>query len=549
MTANLIPQGKQQYFDAVGNPLSGGKVYTYAAGTSTPLATYSDAAGTIPNANPVILNARGEATIYWADANYKVTLRDSTDGLIWTQDNVDGSQVADLLDDLSANGGAGLVGTDSGNTVQDELDDRAFTDFANVVLTGQQVVINTTSAAQSSKVGEHIVATNSTTGGQYGVRYAELRKTGRLTGGVNDIADALITQHNDIGNGYVWGRWNVTISPLNPASGLPGAPTLAQAFFMVLGEDNPLNRYANTAWQPETRGMATSVGGYQMVAETQDFSGALGTGVRVGYNISFGYTFAQSPYTNSITQRHAKFYNGTLVNPNAIAPGGYVSFATGYRQFPTAVAISAAGSGYTVGDLLTFNTGLSSQFNQDTVVRVKTVNGAGAVTGIEVYVSGWYQQSFASPIGVTGGTGTGATFTYTLSVEATEVPAAHTGMAGSFVYGIDAAPQSVANTYTGKAHFTGAMFRAPNADNILVFRNAADNADILSLSSNASNELLWSNSGTQSRFRGPLILNAEAASGLTTNKEMSFTLVSNTSLVVSVRGTDGVTRTSTITLS
>lgn len=85
--AQLLPQGKQYYETAAGIPLVGGKLYTFDAGTNTPRATYSDAAGATPNANPVILDARGEATIYWV-GNYKVVLRDSLDSIIWTQDNV-----------------------------------------------------------------------------------------------------------------------------------------------------------------------------------------------------------------------------------------------------------------------------------------------------------------------------------------------------------------------------------------------------------------------------------------------------------------------------
>lgn len=86
--ASLMPQGKQAYFDANGDPLAGGKVYTYAAGTTTPLATYSDQAGTTPNANPVVLDARGEATIFWGAGPYKVSLYTSADVLVWTQDNM-----------------------------------------------------------------------------------------------------------------------------------------------------------------------------------------------------------------------------------------------------------------------------------------------------------------------------------------------------------------------------------------------------------------------------------------------------------------------------
>lgn len=88
VSASLMPPGKQTYVDANGAPLAGGRLYTYAAGTSTPLATYSDEAGVTPNTNPVILDARGEASVFWGSAAYKIVLRDANDVTVWTQDNV-----------------------------------------------------------------------------------------------------------------------------------------------------------------------------------------------------------------------------------------------------------------------------------------------------------------------------------------------------------------------------------------------------------------------------------------------------------------------------
>lgn len=85
--ASLLPNGKQQYFDNAGLPLVGGKLYTYAASTTTPKATYTDANGLIPNTNPIILDSRGEATVFW-DGAYRVELRDSLDNPIWTIDGV-----------------------------------------------------------------------------------------------------------------------------------------------------------------------------------------------------------------------------------------------------------------------------------------------------------------------------------------------------------------------------------------------------------------------------------------------------------------------------
>ena len=49
----------QQFFDNNGVPLAGGLIYTYQAGSSTPLATYQDNAGTIANANPIVLDSAG----------------------------------------------------------------------------------------------------------------------------------------------------------------------------------------------------------------------------------------------------------------------------------------------------------------------------------------------------------------------------------------------------------------------------------------------------------------------------------------------------------
>lgn len=109
MTATLMAEGRQSYADSNGNPLAGGRLYTYAAGTSTPLATYSDAAGLVPNANPVVLDARGEATVFWGSAAYKVVLKDAADVTVWTQD------------DLTVRGLVTATGAATARTIEDHL--------------------------------------------------------------------------------------------------------------------------------------------------------------------------------------------------------------------------------------------------------------------------------------------------------------------------------------------------------------------------------------------------------------------------------------------
>lgn len=86
--AHLLPSPKMQFFDLNGDPLSGGKVNTYEAGTSTRKATYTTAAEAVANANPVVLDSRGEAAIFWSTGSYKIVLTDSDDAEIYTVDAI-----------------------------------------------------------------------------------------------------------------------------------------------------------------------------------------------------------------------------------------------------------------------------------------------------------------------------------------------------------------------------------------------------------------------------------------------------------------------------
>jgi len=87
MSASLLPVPKARFFTADGLPLAGGKVYTYVTGTTTPKATYTDAGAGTPNANPVVLDANGEANI-WLIGTYTILLEDSTGTQQWSIDGV-----------------------------------------------------------------------------------------------------------------------------------------------------------------------------------------------------------------------------------------------------------------------------------------------------------------------------------------------------------------------------------------------------------------------------------------------------------------------------
>lgn len=87
--ASLSPPPKLQFFGSDGLPLVGGKLYTYAAGTTTPLATYVDHDGVTQNTNPVILDSNGEADVWLPDTtSYKYVLKDADDVLLYTVDYV-----------------------------------------------------------------------------------------------------------------------------------------------------------------------------------------------------------------------------------------------------------------------------------------------------------------------------------------------------------------------------------------------------------------------------------------------------------------------------
>lgn len=126
MAKYLAPAPKFQAFDSDGVPLALGKVYTYESGASTtPLATYTDSTGNTANANPVILDSRGEANIWFTTASeYRIVLKTSADATLYTIDNVAGAvtpsayfatlmsstQRSEVFDDVVAEGGT-ITGT------------------------------------------------------------------------------------------------------------------------------------------------------------------------------------------------------------------------------------------------------------------------------------------------------------------------------------------------------------------------------------------------------------------------------------------------------
>lgn len=101
-TAAVIPLPVFHAHTADGDLAAGYLLYTYAAGTTTPLATYTDHLLTpgLEHQNPIELNARGEAIIYVSATSYKFVLKTPQGVTVWTADNIVAAATAADLEGL-----------------------------------------------------------------------------------------------------------------------------------------------------------------------------------------------------------------------------------------------------------------------------------------------------------------------------------------------------------------------------------------------------------------------------------------------------------------
>ncbi|MGG1948966.1 hypothetical protein AB1286_29870 [Trinickia sp. NRRL B-1857] len=112
MGALLAPDPMFRAYDNNNNPLAGGQLYTYQAGTTTPATTYTDSTAGTSNSNPVVLNARGEAPVWLSPTQaYKLVLKDANGNTIWTVDQVTSPApvaVGNMTDELGSDGNPGF---------------------------------------------------------------------------------------------------------------------------------------------------------------------------------------------------------------------------------------------------------------------------------------------------------------------------------------------------------------------------------------------------------------------------------------------------------
>jgi len=127
-----------QVFDSDGNPGVGYKLYTYESGTTTPKVVYTDEACTVPAANPVVFDSRGEATIYYAD-EYKFVLKTDEDVTVWTVDGVGTAATSSSSTTYSYypdpdETDQGVTASGTGDTIYDIITEVGTSEVANIVL-------------------------------------------------------------------------------------------------------------------------------------------------------------------------------------------------------------------------------------------------------------------------------------------------------------------------------------------------------------------------------------------------------------------------------
>lgn len=133
MAVNLSPLGgaAQQFFDNNGVILSGGKIYTYAAGTTTPQTTYTSSSGATPHSNPIILDSAGRVPggEIWLTAGigYKFGIYTALSVLIGTYDNVYGiNDTANATQIIYNEGSPSAIDRTVQNRLSDEVSAKDF---------------------------------------------------------------------------------------------------------------------------------------------------------------------------------------------------------------------------------------------------------------------------------------------------------------------------------------------------------------------------------------------------------------------------------------
>lgn len=182
MPLYLSPVCNDQMLDVNGDPLSGGMVETYIAGSSTPTATYTSSAGTVQQANPIILNSLGYApSPIWLAAGvaYKFVIKDALGATLRTIDDVRGVNDASVSQSEWVN--SGVVATYIGATSFSVPGDQT-----SVLHVGRRLRTTNTAGTIYSTISTSVYSAGVTT-------VTVANDSGTLDAGLADVAYGLLS--------------------------------------------------------------------------------------------------------------------------------------------------------------------------------------------------------------------------------------------------------------------------------------------------------------------------------------------------------------------
>lgn len=361
MSAVLATPPFLAFFDLNGDPLAGGLIYTYAAGTTTPKATYTDESGLIPMPNPIVLDSAGRAT-WWLIGAYKYIVKDALGNTIDTTDDVTSFSTlaaagAAFFQSFSGDGTttAFTLSTDEGTDSKGLMifvDSGLVSNIANGTFTTDTIWtkgagwtigsgVATAAGAISTAISQTATSTL-VTGKSYNVTYTITASAGSLTpsiGGQNGTARTAAGTYSEVivagstqiiaftGTGFTGTLDAVTVTLsagqgyqiLNPNQYTIAGTALTFAVAPATGINN-IFVFAPSSLLGAASSAAALAQGYAAAALTSQ------TAAAVSASSAAGYAAAKNQWTYSTTTAMAdpgsggiRFNNATLASATAMA--------------------------------------------------------------------------------------------------------------------------------------------------------------------------------------------------------------------------------------
>lgn len=414
-TASILPQGYTQYLDNNGKPLSAGKVYNYIPSTTTPKTTWQDAAETIPNTNPVILDAGGRAKIL-GDGQYRQIVRDRNNVLIW--DAVTSSSGSGSGGGSTATGDGDLVGTIkpwAGLTAPNQYQFTYGQEVSRTTFSALYTALTSTQPVFCNSGSPVLNGLSDTTNFWIGmsvevacVAAGFSTITAKTSSSVTLAANANVsTNTNAIF--YPWGRGNGTTTFNLPD--LRGIVPAGNNNMGGVASANLTTTYFGST-NPNSIGALGGAQNTQITTNNIPTLGSYNTGV-ISLNVTSDQHLIPSNQVASSSDAAGGARNqadwggspavlGDITSSGSIPVAGIISLTISSGGSASSASIAAAGSGYTNGSqVFTVVGGTCTTQPQFTI----TVAGGGLTGSPVLLTAGSCTTSPSNPVSLTGGGG------------------------------------------------------------------------------------------------------------------------------------------------